>query len=196
MLLKLELRRQIRHAAGYVALAAVALLLSLGAGNSADAVKTRPPLMLAAEQIILVERFAEPYTEQGYSVTPAGAVREWVKTRLQADGTPGIVRVILLDAQIKRQELKTKGGLRGWFSDDQKYRYDGRIHVRVEYQPAIPGQHASNAEAQASGYFTMPEDATLNQLDKQASALAQDLMRRTDMELENNMLRHMPGIVR
>ncbi len=196
MLLKPETRRQIRHAACYVALAAVALLLPLSAGNSADAVKTRPPLMLAAEQIILEERFAEPYTEQGYSVTPAGAVREWVKTRLQADGTPGIVRVILFDAQIKRQELKTKGGLRGWFSDDQKYRYDGRIHVRVEYQPAIPGQHASNAEAQASGYFTMPEDATLNQLDKQASALAQDLMQRTDMELENNMLRHMPGIVR
>jgi hypothetical protein len=187
-----ELWRPLRK----LAFAMFAVLLSTGPGNSQDGARSRPPLVLAAEQIILEERFVEPYSEEGFSVTPASAVREWVKSRLQADGTPGNVRVILLDGQIKRQELKIKRGLKGWFSEDQKYRYDGRIHVRVEYQPAIPGRRGSNAEAQASGFFTMPEDATLNQIDKQVSALVQDLMQRTEMELENNMLRHMPDVVR
>lgn len=179
-----------------VAFVIFAVLLSTGPSNSQDGQRGRPPLVLAAEQIILEERFVEPYSEQGYSVTPASAVREWVKSRLHADGTPGTVRVILLDGQIKRQELKIKRGLKGWFSEDQKYRYDGRIHVRIEYQPAVPGLRGSNAEAQASGFFTMPESATLNQIDRQVTALVQDMMQRTEMELENNMLRHMPHIVR
>lgn len=166
------------------------------AGYSQPDTRNRPPLMLAAEQIILEERFSQPYSEQSFSITPASAVRDWVKTRLIANGSPGVIKVILLDASISRKELKTKGGVRGWFTDDQKYRYDGRIHIRLEHKPAGPGQHASNAEAQASGYFTMPEDATLNQLETKATALVQDLMLRTGMELENNMLRHMPGVVR
>lgn len=178
------------------ALAGLALLLSGAVAHSQSNTKSRPPLVLAAEDIILEERYSEPYPEQGFSVTPASAVRDWVKTRLVADGTPGIIRVIILDARMTRQELKTKGGVRGWFTDDQKYRYDGRIHIRVEHQPASPGRYPSQAEAESSGYFTMPEDATLNQLEKKAADLVQDLMQRTDLEIENNMLRHMPGVVR
>ncbi len=192
MILHPEPRRAVRN----ILFGAMALLFCTGMAQAQNAAPQRPPLMLAAEQIILEERFTEPYAEESYSLTPASAVREWVKTRLQADGTPGLVRVILLDGRMTRQELKVKGGLKGWFSDDQKYRYEGRIHVRVEYQPAMAGHSGSNAEAQASGYFTVPEDATLNQIDKQVTQLSRDLMQRTDLELENNMLRYMPGVVR
>lgn len=179
-----------------LALAGLALLVSGAIAYSQSYSMSRVPLVLAAEDIILEERYSAPYSEQGFSVTPASAVRDWVKNRLRADGTPGVIRVILLDAKMTRTELKTKGGLRGWFTDDQKYRYDGRIHVRVEHQPAGSGQPTSQAEAEVSGYFTMPEDATLNQLEKKAEDLVQDLMQRTDYEIENNMLRHMPGVVR
>ncbi len=172
------------------------LLASAANGYSQPSGNSRPPLVLAAEQIILEERYSEPYSEQGFTVTPASAVRDWVKTRLVADGTPGVIRVIILDARMTRKDLKTKGGVRGWFTDDQKYRYDGRIHIRVEYQPASSGQYSSQAEAESSGYFTMPEDATLNQLEKKAADLVQDLMQRTDLEIENNMLRYMPSVVR
>lgn len=181
---------------GAIFFSAGALLFCMGAAQAQNAAPQRPPLILAADQIVLEERFTETYSEENYSLTPASAVREWMKTRLQADGSPGLVRVILLDGQMTRQELKVKGGFKGWFSDDQKYRYEGRIHVRVEYQPAIPGRSGSNAEAQASGFFTVPEDATLNQIDKQVAALTRDLMQRTDLELENNMLRYMPGVVK
>lgn len=179
-------------ACGYF-LAIGLLLTAVSAQTSGGA---RPPLLISAERIILDEQFSEPYSEQGFTFTPAGAVRDWVKTRLRADGTPGIFRVILLDARMTRQELKTKGGIRGWFTDDQKNRYDARIHVRVEHQPSGFGQSSSQAEAEASGYFTVPEDVTLAQLEKQAADLVRNLMQRTEMELENNMLRHMPGVVR
>lgn len=156
----------------------------------------RAPLILAAEEIILEEQSAAPYSEQGFTFTPASAVRDWVRTRLRADGTPGTIRVILLDAGMQRQELKVRGGIRGWFTDDQKYRYDGRIHLRVVHQPAGGMQMPSQAEAQASGYFTMPEDATLNQLETKAAEMVAGMMQRAALELENNMLRHMPGVVR
>ena len=172
------------------------LCLSAMEARSQPARNSRQPLLLSAEQIVLEEQTAEPYSEQGFTFTPASAVRNWVKTRLIADGTPGIVRVILLDASLKRQELKTKGGLRGWFSDDQKYRYDGRIHLRIVHQPSSPQHGASQAEAQASVYFTMPEDATVNQLEEKAGEMVRGLMQRTELELENNMLRYMPGVVR
>lgn len=172
------------------------LCLSAMEARSQPARNSRQPLLLSAEQIVLEEQTAEPYSEQGFTFTPASAVRNWVKTRLVADGTPGIVRVILLDASLKRQELKTKGGLRGWFSDDQKYRYDGRIHLRIVHQPSSPQHGASQAEAQASAYFTMPEDATVNQLEEKAGEMVRGLMQRTELELENNMLRYMPGVVR
>lgn len=172
------------------------LCLSAMEARSQPARNSRQPLLLSAEQIVLEEQTAEPYSEQGFTFTPASAVRNWVKTRLIADGTPGIVRVILLDASLKRQELKTKGGLRGWFSDDQKYRYDGRIHLRIVHQPSNPQHGASQAEAQASAYFTMPEDATVNQLEEKAGEMVRGLMQRTELELENNMLRYMPGVVR
>jgi hypothetical protein len=164
--------------------------LSQASGNA------RAPLVLAAEEIILDEQTAAPYTEQGFTFTPASAVRDWVRTRLRADGTPGTIRVILLDAGMQRQELKVRGGIRGWFTDDQKYRYDGRIHLRVVHQPAGGMQMPSQAEAQASGYFTMPEDATLNQLETKAAEMVTGMMQRAALELENNMLRHMPGVVR
>lgn len=180
----------------HFALAGLALLMSGAVAHSQPNTRSRAPLVLSAQQIILDEKYSEPYSEQGFSVTPAGAVRDWVKTRLHADGTPGTIRVTILDARMTRQELKTKSGVRGWFTDDQKYRYDGRIHIRVDHQPAASGAPVTHAEAEASGYFTMPEDATLNQLEKKAADLVQDLMQRTDLEIENNMLRHMPGVVR
>jgi len=154
------------------------------------------PLIISAEQIILEEPNPQPYTEEGFTITPASAVRDWVKTRLRADGAPGLVRIIVLDASMKRQELKITRGLRGWFSDDQKYRYDGRIRLRAVYEPSGGPKPASQAEAEATGFFTMPEDATLNQLEKKAGDLVADLMQRTALELENNMLRYMPGVVR
>ncbi len=180
-----------------LALAGFALLMSGAVAYTQSYSSSRPPpVVLAVENIILEERYSAPYSEQGFSVTPASAVRDWVKNGLRADGTPGVIRVILLDARMTRTELKTKGGIRGWFTDDQKYRYDGRIQVRMEYQPAGAGRRASQAEAEASGFFTMPEDATVNQLEKKAADLVQDLMQRTDLEIKNNMLRHMPGVVR
>lgn len=191
-----ELSRQIKTRTLRGIVAGFALLTASTAGYGQPAGNSRSPLVLSAQQIILEERYSEPYSEQGFTLTPAGAVRDWVKTRLHADGTPGVIKVIILDARMTRQELKTKGGVSGWFSDDQKYRYDGRIHIRMEHQPTTLGVPVTFAEAQASGYFTMPEDATLNQLEKKAAELVQDLMQRTDLEIENNMLRHMPGVVR
>jgi len=191
-----EIARPIRTLTYRSMLALSVLLLSAVNGWSQTNSSNRPSLVLAAEDIILEERYSEPYSEQGFTFTPASAVRNWVKTRLVADGTPGIVRVILLDASLKRQELKTKGGVKGWFSDDQKYRYDGRIHLRIVHQPSNPQHGASQAEAQASAYFTMPEDATVNQLEEKAGEMVRGLMQRTELELENNMLRYMPGVVR
>lgn len=160
----------------------------------------RPPLVMAADSIVLEERYpapgAEPGEERNLALTPAGAVRDWVKTRLRADGAPGQIRIILLDARVTRKDLAVQKGLKGMFSDDQKYRYDGRIRLRVEHIPTSQAQASSYAEAEASGFFTVPEGASVNQLESQSTTMVRDLMLRTELELENNMLRFMPGVLR
>ncbi len=159
----------------------------------------RAPLVLAADTIFLEERYPGPGNvggeEKNFATTPASAVRNWVNTRLHADGTPGTVKVILLDARLSRQDLTLQRGMQGAFSDDQKWRYDGRIYLRVEHIPAA-GQAPTHAEAQATGFFTVPETATVNELEQKVATLVQELMQRTDLEMENAMLRHMPGVVR
>lgn len=161
---------------------------------------TPAPLVLSAEAIVLEERYPAPgdapNAEQDYDITPASAARQWVKTRLQPDGAPGVIKVILLDGRITREPLKTRGGIRGFFTDDQKYRYEGRLHLRVEHQPAAPGAMPAFAEAKESMFFTLPEDATLAQREVQVTAMVQNLMQRVELQLENNMLRHMPGVIR
>lgn len=161
---------------------------------------TRPPLVLTADSIVLEERYPapgeQPGEERNLALTPAGAVRDWVKTRLRADGTPGQIRVILLDARVTRKELAVQKGLKGAFSDDQKYRYDGHLHLRVEYNPVSGSRPSSYAEAEARAFFTVPEGASVNQLEQQSTAMVRDLMLRLELELENNMLRYMPGVLR
>lgn len=178
-----------------LALAAIAFLAS---GSVAKAQQTTV-LVLAAEDVVLEERYPAPgelpNAEKNYAVTPASAVREWVRTSLRADGTPGIAKLILLDGRIVQQSLKTKGGIKGFFTDDQEYRYEGRLHLRIEYQPAAPGQASGFAEAKETLFFTIAEDATLAQREAQVTAMVQNLMQRAALQLENNIRKHIPGLI-
>lgn len=158
------------------------------------------PLIVAAESIELVEQYqspgAAPNVEHEFDITPAGAVRQWVAAKLRADGTPGILQVVLLDGQVTRESLATTGGLKGLASDDQEYRYNGNIRVRIDYQPNSPAQPPAQVEVTANGTFTVPEGATLLQLEREMFDMVQRMISRVDLEAQAQMLRYMPGVVR
>lgn len=158
------------------------------------------PLVLAAESIELVEQYqspgAAPNVEQEFDTTPASAVRQWAAARLKADGTPGTIKVVLLDGRVTREALPTTGGLKGLITDDQKYRYQGRIQLRIDYQPASTLQGPATAHAEATGNFTVPEGQTLQQLEKQMFGMVQQMIERIDLEAQASVLRHMQGVVR
>lgn len=161
---------------------------------------TASPLIVAAESIDLIEQYQSPGTapnvEQEFDITPASALRQLIAARLQADGTPGVLRLVLLDGRVTRQALPTTGGLKGLFTDEQKYRYQGNMRVRIDYVPASPSQPNAHAEVESSGSFTAPEGVTLAQLEREMLNMIQQMTSRLDLEMQANMLRHMPGVVR
>lgn len=158
------------------------------------------PLVMAAEAVEVIEQYQSPGTapnvEQEFDMTPAGAVRQWATTRLRADGTPGIIRVTLLDGRVTRDKLATTSGLKGLIKDEQEYRYNGRIQIRIDYQPATSTQGPAQAHAEATGTFTVPEGQTLQQLEKQMFDMVQQMILRIDLEIQASALRHMQGVVR
>lgn len=161
---------------------------------------TAAPLIVAVESIELIEQYqsssAAPNVEQEFDITPAGALRQLIAARLQADGTPGRLRLVLLDGRVTRQALPTASGLKGLFTDEQKYRYQGIMQVRIDYDPISPSQPDAHAEVESNGSFTAPEGMTLVQLEREMFNMIQQMTSRLDLEMQANMLRHMPGVVR
>lgn len=158
------------------------------------------PLLLSAESIELVEQYKSPgkapNVEQDFDVTPASAVREWVAARLRADGTPGVARVLLLDARVVREELPLTTGIKDLLANEQKYRYQGRIHIRIDLQPATASQGPAHVEAESTGMFTVPEGVTVQNLELEMFDMVQRMIDRLDLETQASMLRHMQGRVR
>ncbi len=158
------------------------------------------PLVLAAEAVEMIEAYQSPGTapnvEQEFDMTPAAAVRQWAATRLKADGTPGVIRVTLLDGRVTREKLTTASGLKGLLKDEQEYRYNGRIQIRIDYQPALSTQGPAQAHAEATGTFTVPEGQTVQQLERQMYDMVEQMVVRIDLEARASLLRHMQGVVR
>ena len=135
------------------------------------------PIVLNAGSIDVVDArrpAAGTSAEQRAPVPPAEAVRRWTGERLQAAGGPGRVRVTIRDASIAEVQLPKTGGLKGYFTNDQAQRYDGRIEVEVSGE--VPGETTFRGMTKAvvTQSTTVPENISL--ADREATL--QDLVRR------------------
>lgn len=134
------------------------------------------PIVFSAGSVDVVDahRPAGTAVDQRIPLPPAEAVRRWANERLQAAGGPGRVRVTIRDASIVEVQLPKTGGVKGYFTNDQAQRYDGRIEVEISGE--LPGEttYRGMTKATVTQSTTVPENISV--ADREATL--QDLVRR------------------
>jgi len=167
-------------------LTATAALALAACQSTPPRVSTQPigftqfgPIVLNAAAIDVVDSHRPgggKHVEQSSPTPPAEAVRRWAAERLQAGGRQGAVRVTIRDASIIETQLATTQGVKGYFTNDQAQRYDGRIDVEITGEAPIAGGGSFRGvtKATVTGSATVAENVSL--ADREATL--QDLTRR------------------
>jgi len=175
----------------------IAALLLLAACQStplvpqADIPYAGTPYALNVASITVVEDYVSPKrlpnVEQLADVRPDDAMREWVKNRLVAAGKQYTLEVDIVDASVIRKDLlKQKTGIEGWFTKEQTEQYDGNLQVTLKIygNRILPVAHA---EASAHQTLTLREDATLADRKALYHEMTANLIRAISLELDKNI---------
>lgn len=191
--------RRAYFARGFLCVAAVLAITACQTQAPTRPIQTKPvdfsafsPIVMAAGSVDVVDnrRGASP-VDSRLAVTPADAVRRWAADRLVAAGGPGRVRVVIHDASILETQLDKTGGVRGFFTNDQAQRYDGRIDVEVVGERPGETSFRGLTRATVTQSTTVDEkaslagrEATLNDLTRR---LIDDLNARLDAGIRKDL---------
>lgn len=150
----------------------------------------KPPISLDVATIDVVEAYhssgAAPYVEQSFPITPADAVKTWVKKRLKAAGKSRRLEVTIKDASAKEQRLPLKDGIEGMLTNEPDTRINARIEVEMRLYSDKPLSDASiNVAALRSQTFT--ESTPMAERDRLLYELVLAMMGDLDRSLEKNM---------
>lgn len=143
------------------------------------------PILLSVASVNVVDAARIPAGQAAAPVSPSQAVQLWAQQRLRAAGTGGSARVTIKDASLVAVPLqKATGGIKGYFTNDQAMRYDGRIEVEISAEVSGAATHRGSTKAFVTRSTTTAEnitpanrDATLQEL---VSRMMDDLNARLD----------------
>ncbi len=138
------------------------------------------------------------HAEQRAATPPVEAMRRWTSERLQPVGRAGVVRVTVRDASIIETPLqKTTSGLRGYFTNDQALRYEGRLEVEVsgEAPTADGGSFRGSTKATATHSSTVAENASLQDREATISALSRSLAEEINARLDAGIRKNLATMV-
>lgn len=159
----------------------------------------KKPYFLAVSEVVIEQQYRTrsqlPNMEERAPLAPVKAAADWAADRLQAVGSGGRARFIILDGSILRNDLKTKGGLTGLFTNDQSRQYDGRIAVELIITDA-QGNTTGQVWAEARHSRSIAENATLNQRDRTLFRMVEQIMRNLDAELDKEIPRYLGASLR
>ncbi len=117
-------------------------------------------------------------------VTPYNALSQWVRDRLQTAGSTGIMVITVEDAMVRETPLAKTDGVKGFFTDDQDARYDGRVAVTLKLYDGVDTMAKAQANVVVARSRTINEKATLAQREKFYYELVEDVMRQFDREAD------------
>ncbi len=129
----------------------------------------RTPITLNVAEIEHVDRYQPslraPQVEHLHNVTPSTVTRAWIKERLRAVGSRGLITLIVEEAGVVEETVNVSDGFEGLFQDEVDTRLVGVIKARFDHVDAGPsgGTHSVNVVAEASAEVL--ESATLNERD-------------------------------
>lgn len=185
-----------------------ALVLAAGtflAGCTANPVtRTLPGIVFDAGRPLLLDVAAIEYVnaadDQNTTETlrdmrfamyePPGSVAlRWSGERLEAAGTRGVARIILVENRFVAVPLETESGIEGIFTDEQSVRYEGSMALRIEIA-GHPSGHGF-AEARSARSRTVPESLSLNEREHVLHSMLAGMAATLDERLEAEMREHL-----
>lgn len=150
----------------FLAPAALALVSACRATTSAPApaapadFSAFPPISLnvAAIDVVDSRRPVAGAVDGTLSDPPIEVIRRWAAGRLRAAGRRGRARVVVTEASLVEVPLKITDGVRGLFTDDQAWRWNGRVAAEISAEnvgtevgeSAIRGSTKASANATAT----------------------------------------------
>lgn len=149
------------------------------------------PLVFGTQGPEVVSRFtpplADPHVEHLMPLPPEKAIRTWAADRLQATGIGNaVLRVVINDASVTETPLDTKGGVSGFFTDQQELRYDARADVAVQVV-SPDGQVLAEATSNVWRSRTLNQKASLAEREKMWFRLVEALMQDLDSQLTSGL---------
>ncbi|MBM3564525.1 MAG: hypothetical protein FJX42_00220 [Alphaproteobacteria bacterium] len=154
---------------------------------------------LPVQKVEVVNRYVspmrEPNVEHMFPVPPARAMERWGRDRLRADGQRGAAQFVIVEASVKETKLPRDTSFKGMFTKQQSERYDARVDATLDIPDAV-GAMKGVANAHASRWVTVREDASLNEREKIKFDLVEGLMKDFDAEMEKSVLRYLGTLPR
>ena len=109
-------------------------------------------------------------------------------------GKSGSARLVIHKASAVETLLKKKTGFTAAFTKQQSHRYDLTVEATLEIFAG--GRQKGHALAHASRFSTLREDASINKRQRIWFDLTEALVRDFDVEMENNIRRHLGAWIR
>jgi hypothetical protein len=156
-------------------------------------------IRLDVRAVEVIWSYAPPYkapnVDHLFAVPPGRAAERWANDRLKPEGSQGLARFIIRNASVVQTRLKTTGGVSGLFKAEQSDRYDAVLEVELRLQDSS-GLKDGVVSARATATQTVPENITLNDLEKTWFGMTESLMRELNKQLEANIRAHLQPFLR
>lgn len=134
-----------------------------------------------------------PNAEHRFPTSPAQAMNNWAKRRLQAVGAAdrGTATFVIEDAAVIETKLSKSKGFKGAFTYEPTERYDATAVARLTITDAAGGAHGE-VKVSASRSVEVRENATLAEREKAWFEMTEALMADFNAQMENQIQAHLP----
>lgn len=148
----------------------------------------KAPIRVNVAQVNVVEQYRSPMqapnVEHQFTLTPAIAIKQWAGQRLVASGRQGSFELTIEDASVRESILPKKGGVTGFFTDQQDARYDARMRAVLRLYDGMNTISVSEGDVTITRMRTINEKATLAEREQMFNDMVAEMMTQFDLEAE------------
>ena len=146
----------------------------------------KPTIRVDVAEVRFVESYKaplrEPNVEHLFPTPPAVAVKQWLKQRVFAVGTSGVLEITVNDASVKEVKLPKTQGIQGLFTDDQDTRYDANLSVSLRLFNGTDSMSVASGDVIISRSRSINEKATVNDRERLFDAMTKEMMMTFDQQ--------------
>lgn len=149
-----------------------------------------PPIRLDVAVVDIIDSYRAPGTppnvEHQFPTPPARAMARWAEDRLVAAGGNGSAVFTILRADVVEVPLERTTGIKGVFTEDQAYRYDATLQIRLDAENTS-GLRRGSITARAARTQSVAEGTTLNERERIWFGMTEALMKDIGTEIEKQI---------